>query len=68
MSTMAGRDHTQTLRELYELVVALDRRVPHVERVGELAIASAAAALRAEALNRIAEIEAGSAPSDTEES
>jgi hypothetical protein len=68
MSTRLGRDRTQTLRELYELVVALDRRVPHVERAGELAIASAAATLRAEAIDRIAEIEAGSVPSDTEES
>ena len=62
------RDPAQTLRELHELVAALDRRVPYVERAGELAIASAAAALRSEAIGRIAEIEAGSAPSDTEES
>lgn len=43
--------------ELYELIAALDRRVPHVERVGEVAIARAAAALRGEALKRIATLE-----------
>lgn len=47
----------QTVRELYELIAALDRRVPHVERVGEISIARAAAALRLEALNRIEELE-----------
>jgi hypothetical protein len=49
-------DREQTLRELQELVAALDRRVPQVERVGEIAIARAAAALREEALRRIAEL------------
>jgi hypothetical protein len=43
----------QKVRELYELVAALDRRVPQVERVGEDSIARAAAALRTEALQRI---------------
>jgi hypothetical protein len=45
------------VRELQELVAALDRRVPHVERVGEVAIAAAAAALRTEALKRIGALE-----------
>jgi hypothetical protein len=35
----------------------LDRRVPHVERVGEAAIARDAAMLKAKALKRIAELE-----------
>jgi hypothetical protein len=48
---------TRTIRELNELVAALDRRVPHVERSGEAAIARAAAALRAEAVQRIADLE-----------
>jgi hypothetical protein len=43
--------------ELHELIAALDRRVPRVERVGEVAIAKAAAVLRDEALKRIDEIE-----------
>jgi hypothetical protein len=47
----------QKVRELYELVEALDRRVPHVERVGENSIARAAAALKTEALQRIEALE-----------
>jgi hypothetical protein len=45
------------VRELNELVVALDRRVPQVERAGEMAIARSAAALRAEAVRRIEELQ-----------
>jgi hypothetical protein len=48
---------TRIVRELYELIAALDRRVPHVERVGEIAISRAAAALRDEALKRIAALQ-----------
>ena len=47
------------VHELRELVAALDRRVPQVERAGEVAIARDAAALRSRALNRLAEIEVG---------
>jgi len=47
----------QTVRELLELIAALDRRVPRVERVGEVSIARAAAALKSEALKRIEELE-----------
>ena len=43
-------------RELNELVAALDRRVPQVGQLGEVEIARAAAALRSEALKRIAEL------------
>jgi hypothetical protein len=46
-----------TIRELRELIVALDRRVPQVERVGELEIARAATGLRIEAVRRIEELE-----------
>jgi hypothetical protein len=46
------------LRELEELIAALDRRVPHIELAGEAAIARDAAALRARAQARIAEIRA----------
>ena len=49
--------HSRTVRELYELIAALDRRVPQVQRVGEVSIARAAAALRVEALKRIQELE-----------
>jgi hypothetical protein len=49
---------TQLVRELRELIAALDRRVPHVERAGEAAIARDAALLKAKALKRIAELTA----------
>ena len=50
-----GRD--RTVRQLTELVAALDRRVPHVERAGEVSIARAAAQLRADALKRVEELQ-----------
>jgi hypothetical protein len=51
-------------RELEELIAALDRRVPRVEQAGEVTIAREAAALRARAIDRLAELaEAGVAPS-----
>jgi hypothetical protein len=45
------------LRHLRELIAALDRRVPHVERLGEASIAKDAALLRKKALQRITELE-----------
>jgi len=56
-TTSAANSRAQTVRELYELIAALDGRVPHVERVGEISIAKAASALKREALKRIEEIE-----------
>jgi hypothetical protein len=47
----------KVLRELRELIAALDRRVPQVQRAGEIAIARDAAALRARAVKRIEELE-----------
>jgi hypothetical protein len=55
----------QTLRELVE---ALDRRVAHVERLGEARIAHEAAALRKDAVNRIQELTASLSDRDTRES
>jgi hypothetical protein len=43
-------------RALQELIEALDRRVAHIERAGEDVIARDAAALRAKAVNRLAEL------------
>jgi hypothetical protein len=43
-------------RVLQELIDALDRRVPRVNAAGETAIASDAAALRAKAIKRLAEL------------
>jgi hypothetical protein len=48
-------------RELEELIAALDRRVPRVERAGEAGIARDAAALRAKAFDRLTELAANPA-------
>jgi hypothetical protein len=48
---------TLLIRELQELIDALDRRVPQVERAGEISIAADAAALKVKALKRLAELE-----------
>jgi len=45
------------LRELQELIDALDRRVPHIHSAGEPSIAEDAEALRSKAVKRIAELE-----------
>ena len=50
-------DRAQIVRELHELIAALDRRVPQVHRVGEAAIARMAAELRDQALHRIDALE-----------
>jgi hypothetical protein len=47
--------------ELRELIAALDRRVPRVERAGEASIARDGAALRAKALRRLEELSADDA-------
>jgi hypothetical protein len=49
-------DQALVVRHLQELVAAIDRRVPQVQRAGEAAIARAAAVLRREALRRIDEL------------
>lgn len=43
-------------RELFELIEALDRRMPRVERAGETSIAQDAAALRAKAVARLGDL------------
>ena len=47
----------EILAALRELVEALDRRVPHLERSGEIQIAKDAALLRNEAVTRIAALQ-----------
>jgi hypothetical protein len=47
---------SSAVRELLELIAALDRRVPQVQRAGEASIARDAAALKARALQRIEEL------------
>jgi hypothetical protein len=46
----------ELLQELRELIEALDRRVPRVERAGESAIARDAAVLRSTAVKRLHEL------------
>ena len=62
---MANKD--VVVRTLRELVDALDRRVAHVERLGEARIAGEAAGLRKEALHRIQELTAESSDRETRE-
>ena len=47
-----------TIVQLVELIAAIDRRLPQVERAGEAVIANAAMRLRTEAAKRIVELEA----------
>jgi hypothetical protein len=54
---MKSRSQDTLLRDLLELVAALDRRVPSLEREGEHDIARDAHGLRRAALRRIAELE-----------
>jgi hypothetical protein len=62
---MADRD--LVVHALRELVDALDRRVAHVERLGEARIAREAAALRKEAEKRIQELTTPPSDRDTRE-
>ena len=55
--TAARTRRMRTIRDLSELIDALDRRLPQVERSGEASIARAAARLKDEAIKRIAELE-----------
>ena len=63
MTPFEHEDATRrSVRELEELIAALDRRLPQVERTGEVSIARAAAELKAEALKRIEDLERELAP------
>ena len=57
---IADVDRASVQRQLRELIAALDRRVPHVERFGEVEIARAATTLRKKAEQRLAKLEAES--------
>lgn len=46
-----------TVTQLTELIEAIDRRLPQVQRSGEAAIANAAVRLRIEAVKRVGELE-----------
>ena len=53
---MKARTHHTLISDLRELITALDRRMPRLEREGESDIARDAAELRAVALKRISEL------------
>ena len=56
-ATDERHDPLETIRDLIELIEAIDRRAPQLERSGEAAIATAAVRLRMQARARIAELE-----------
>jgi len=63
--------HADLVTALEEVIAALDRRIPHLERAGEAAIVREAASLRAQAMRRLRELDphtstARRVPDDTE--
>ena len=56
--TCTGGEKREMLANLYELIEALDRRVPRLEQIGEVQIAHDAAELRERAVSLIHRIEA----------
>ena len=59
MSDPQPNDRSKQIRHLRELIAALERRLPRIERVGEATIARDAEALKNKALKRLAELQAG---------
>jgi chorismate mutase len=57
MNATDDLDRKRSVRHLRQLIDALNRRVPHIERVGEAKIARDAADLMGKALNRLKELE-----------
>jgi hypothetical protein len=57
MKASSDPDRKRTVRHLRQLIDALNRRVPHIERVGEEQIARDAADLMGKALKRLKELE-----------
>ncbi|HUL72980.1 MAG TPA: hypothetical protein VLT86_07750 [Vicinamibacterales bacterium] len=49
----AAAERKRAIRHLRQLIAALDRRVPHIERLGEAKIARDASELREKALKRL---------------
>ena len=63
---MKTRSDQTLVHDLRELIAALDRRVPRLEREGERDIAHDAQALRRAALKRISELERSLSPAATD--
>jgi hypothetical protein len=56
-NTQQNDKSKQQIRQLRELIAALESRVPHIERAGETDIARDAETLKEKALKRLAELE-----------
>jgi len=61
VTQVAEVDRRRVIRQLHELIEALERRVPRLGEAGELRIVHDAAALKRRAMERIAELRGGSA-------
>ena len=59
LETLQNDKSKEQISHIRELIAALDRRLPHIERAGEADIARDAAALKKKALERLAELQAG---------
>jgi hypothetical protein len=57
MTTQPAAFLADVVAQLQELIDAIDRRLPQVQRAGEATIANAAVRLRLEAVKRLSEIE-----------
>ena len=62
MKPIGGSTGQSIITRLRELIAALDRRTPRPERTGETRIAAESAALRSEAVDRIAQLETPKQP------
>ncbi len=56
-ATINEAERTRTIRHLKQLIEALNRRVPHIERAGEAKIARDAAELMKQAVRRLRALE-----------
>ena len=56
-AVLTTHDHLATIRDLIELIDAIDRRAPQLQRTGESDLAASALRLREQAAARIAELE-----------
>lgn len=57
-------DNNEVRAALVELIDALERRVPHIERIGEIHIAAEAAALKKTAVSRLETMAAATSTAD----
>lgn len=57
VEALGDADRKRAIRHLRQLIDALSRRVPHIERVGEAKIARDAAELMEKALKRLKALE-----------